>query len=307
MTGILAESLLLQLFVNLFGRNLTGYFLGGIFSLSSALLHKVISLLILYGFDIFKIYLNLYYYAAKQVRIENADPWILILILAGSYLLFGMIAALLGYVIGNKSLRMASSGPFIPDILEASSGNPESKPEKSYSLLMLAIHVVALPVSLFLINRSGSPVEFLFPGSYFLFMLVMYRNYLGKLKKPFFWLQLMMVTVLATFFWSGATGIPSLTQWQGFYVGLQLNFRALIVVTGFAAISMELKNPVIKQYLVDHGFRSIYLSVDLAFSILPFMMKKGPRGRSFFIHPLSSLSSSLSQADQWIEYLRTKP
>lgn len=299
MTGIFAEALLLQLFVNLFGRNLAGYITGGIFSLMSALFHKVISLLILYGLDLFRIYLNIYYFAARQINIGQADPWVLVAVLVGAYVVFGVLSAFLGNYIGKRvllseSMGTPAEGASHPVISQA----PSDQPGK-YSLTLLTTHLLALPVCLYFVNQPGWHMGLIAPVVYCLFVILTYPAHLRRLTKPFFWFQILMVTVLAVLFWTNA-GDGSASRWQGLWVGLQLNFRAVLVILSFTAISVELKNPLIQRFLVSHGFASIYLSLNLAFSILPVMMKSLGRGRSFITKPLATLIQALSRANQWL-------
>jgi len=74
MTGIFMEAALVELVIFLVGANLPSYVLAGILSVSSALFHKVISMIIVYGFDLVKLYVNMINYALKQFRIEAAEP-----------------------------------------------------------------------------------------------------------------------------------------------------------------------------------------------------------------------------------------
>jgi hypothetical protein len=306
MTGIFAEALLLQLFVSVFGRNMLGYITGGMFSLLSALFHKVISLLILYGLDIFKIYLNLYYFALKQIRIQQADPWVAILILIGIYVLFGMIAAFLGYHTGNKSVRSSSPGTIRDGLMESSFPGSLTPPARKYSLLYLIIHSAALPLCLYFVNKPGPLYGLLLPAVYCIFILFVYPKHLKRLKKPFFWIQIIIVAILASLFWTYPAGPSAHTPWQGLWIGLQLNFRAILVIFSFTAISVELKNPVIQKYLLNHGFKNVYWSLNVAFSILPFMMDDIARARSFFTHPIATLSTTISKASRWLETFENK-
>ncbi len=306
MTGIFAEALLLQLFVNLFGQNPLGYVMGGIFSLMSALFHKVISLLIMYGPDLFKIYLNLYYFAAKQVRIEQANPWTLITILLVAYLIFGTMAAILGYFIGKKP-----SGSIPPDELPDEDlilpvPDSSASPAGYHSVYMLLLHLLSIPVCLYLINKENLHPGLIVPLLYCILIVFLYSKYIRRLQKPFFWLQFIIILLLSFLFWSNPGTTPALSEWQGLWVGLQLNFRAIVVIFGFTALSVELKNPRIQEYLMKHGFKNIYWSLNLAFSILPVMMKYITRGRYFFLHPVSSLSMALNKADQWLQTIQNK-
>src|SRR5450759_411022 len=70
MIGILTEAVLIELFIFFFGKNLVGYLIGGAFAVLSTILHKLVSLLILYGFDFIKILSDLYQFAVKQIDLR---------------------------------------------------------------------------------------------------------------------------------------------------------------------------------------------------------------------------------------------
>ena len=60
MFGIFTEAVLLELFIFFFGKYLLGYMIGGAFAVLSTIIHKRVSLLILYGCDFTKILSDLY-------------------------------------------------------------------------------------------------------------------------------------------------------------------------------------------------------------------------------------------------------
>ena len=74
MTGIITEAALIELMLLIIGNNYPSVAVAGILSLSSALFHKIISVVILYGFDVIKVYVNVINFALKQFGIKEADP-----------------------------------------------------------------------------------------------------------------------------------------------------------------------------------------------------------------------------------------
>ena len=96
MIGIFSEALLIELFILIFGKNLFGYLFGGAFAVLSSLLHKVVSLLILYGFNLVKILSDLYSFAVKQIKLEHLSPVYLILVITAIYIITGMVGAVVG-------------------------------------------------------------------------------------------------------------------------------------------------------------------------------------------------------------------
>ena len=110
MTGIMLEAVLLELFILLFGRNLFGYILGGAAAVLSSLLHKLITLLILYGFDLVRIISGLYTYSVKQINLEGSSPALLITLIAAIYISIGAIGAVGGYLAGKAYLKTKGTG-----------------------------------------------------------------------------------------------------------------------------------------------------------------------------------------------------
>ncbi len=113
-------------------------------------------------------------------------------------------------------------------------------------------------------------------------------------------MQLLFITMLATLFWNNFDFSEQSTHWQGLLIGVKMNLRALLVVIGFTAISVELRSPKIKNYLFKKGFKKIYLSLSLAFNALPLMMNSMAKPRVFITSPLKSISIAISQADGWL-------
>jgi nucleoside-triphosphatase THEP1 len=89
-------------------------------------------------------------------------------------------------------------------------------------------------------------------------------------------------------------------------VGLKMNARAIIIIIGFAAISVELKNPLIKSLLYHRGFASLYQSMNLAFSALPFIISnlstKGSKKANTFLR--IKLHGLFSQADTLLDVFK---
>ena len=106
MTGIMLEAVVIELVIMLLGNNLISLILAGILSVSSALFHKVVSLLILYGFDLIQIYVNIINFALKQFGLNEAGEWQILVALLTVYTFFGVMAALVGLYIGRKAVRV---------------------------------------------------------------------------------------------------------------------------------------------------------------------------------------------------------
>lgn len=302
MVGIMMEAVLLTGGIKLLGRNIAGYMLGGALAVTTVLIHKIGHLLIIYGLDLMEILLNLYEYASNQLQISKDRGLLLLIILLIIYLLLGAIAALIGYYGGRKSVELKTGkgkemeGGLIQDTLF-------SKTEKNkYSVLLLILQFSALVLGMYLINTASLPLIIIYISIYLGFTIIKYRRSLNRLKNVSFWIWFAAITFLASFFlgdWKSVGGFST----SGLYAGLMMNFRAVMLIIGFAAISTELKNPVVKTVLYSHGAATLYQSVEIAFSILPSVIEIMPSGKEFIKKPLRNSIGLFRNADMILDHI----
>jgi nucleoside-triphosphatase THEP1 len=272
MIGIFTEAILIEFFIFILGKNLISYLIGGAFAVLATLIHKLVSLLILYGFDFIKILSDLYLFAVKQVNLEHLTPAFLIMLIIFIYIITGMAGAIAGYITGLKYLKSKSfSDPRHEIVLNSKNQLSGHTTDQSYSLIFLLINLFSIAAILFLINTTyiiAAIVSFII---YIGFCIFKYKNSLKRLKKISFWISFVIITFAAAFLWNGFSH-GAFFSMDGFIIGLKMNARAIIIVIGFASLSVELKNPVIKSVLYHRGFASLYQSLNLAFSALPFLL-----------------------------------
>ena len=272
MTGILTEALLVELSVWLFGKNIFGYLIAGALAVFSTLIHKVISLLIIYGFDFLKILSDLYQFAVKQINIDNESPAILLSVISVFYIVAGMAGAAVGYLTGRRqSSGVRQTIEQDNNVLKFESELNKNDTEQNYAWPLLLINIIILAVILFLINLNYTIPAFAVGLIYVSFCIIRYKNSLRRLKKVSFWLSFLIITFTAAFLWKGFSERVFFST-EGLIAGLKINARAVILIIGFAAISVELKNPLIKSLLYNRGFSSLYQSLNLAFSALPVLI-----------------------------------
>lgn len=283
MIGILTEAVLLELFIFLLGKNLLGYTIGGAFAVLSTIFHKLISLLILYGFNFIKILSDLYQFSVKQIHLEKLSPEILVSVITIIYIIIGITGALTGYIAGRNYLKTKGIFEEKSEITLHQKNQLFSQTTRQpYSALLLFINLFSVIAVLFLMNSDFNIAATIFSILYGGFCIYKYKNSLKRLKKLSFWISFVIITFATTFLWNGfSNGVFFSTA--GLMIGIKMNARALIIILGFAAISVELKNPVIKSVLYHGGFANLYQSLSLAFSALPFFIstlskKKNKRG-----------------------------
>lgn len=303
MLGIMTEALILELFIRFFGNNFLSLSIAGALSVSSAFIHKIISLLILYGLDIAKLYADIFHFAAKQLRIQNADPWDLIIALISVYIILGIIAAFTGIHIGKTSQKAIMEKKKKSDYkLKPNTNNNilVVNKEQNFSVPLLFVHLLLIPVGLLLVNLTTLEWSVAFILIYSIACILRYKSSLRRLRKPVFWIQLFILTFLAAVFWNGFNSSGSFFDTAGLEIGLGMNIRAIFVVIAFSSLGIELRNPVIKDFLFNRGMSKIYLALGLSFSALPVMIEAMPKPAYFLRHPVDSFSEMMIQANEWL-------
>lgn len=298
MIGIFMEAALLEIFLYIFRRGLIGAILASSIALSSALLHKVFSIIILYGWDIVGIYKNIYTYFQKIFKTEilNASEFIVLIVII--YLFFGALSGILGFIIGKRVKSI------LPNKIskEVEFNNEELFPlgnKQKFNLFLLLLNTLFIPLGLFLFSQNlifyGLPFLILFTGYTYWRYTAIFR----RLKKPIFWVQLVIIILLSGFFYSNENSSGQAFKLEGFYFGLEMSFRALFIVIAFTAISIELRNPKIKKFLYAHHLGALHASLSLAFNSLPIIIKSLPPVKAFFKQPIDTLSLLIANNIHW--------
>lgn len=297
MTGIMLEALLLESFIRVFGRNLLGYLAGGAAAVLSSLLHKAAALLILYGFDLVRILGELYRFSVRQVNLEGTDPLLVIAIVAAIYMAAGMAGATGGYLAGKAHLkRKPEPSGTVKIPLSTSNTLFERSSPGRYSITALLANILMITISLAMMNLAPLIPALAVGATYVAFVFFYYRNTLNRLKKPGIWIQFVIIAMVSALLWNSATD-RALFDLTGLTAGLKMIYRALIVITGFSAISIELKNPLIRSILYNKGFANLYQSLTLAFSALPSVISTLPSPSDLFRKRGDSSGHLLSTAE----------
>jgi hypothetical protein len=307
MTGILMEALLIEMTLWLLGNHVVSVSVAGILSLSSALFHKIISVLILYGFDIIKVYVNIINFGLKQMGVKEAAPLDILKVLLFVYVLFGIMSGLMGYFLGKKARKLKAE---IPAEIRSKGVKEkeffEMKEQRESRLGWLIFHLISIPLVLYLFNRVGWGIGLLAAVLYLLPVALVYRKSMRRLRKPVFWSQLLVILVLSTLFWNvqDAHGIR-LSQ-EGLLAGLEMMVRATFIIVAFSALSVELRNEKVKGFLERIGVGKFYEAISLAFGALPQMIALLPTAREIIKEPVRSLLKPLVYADSWLEIFKRK-
>ncbi|HHH52582.1 MAG TPA: hypothetical protein ENK91_02905, partial [Bacteroidetes bacterium] len=208
------------------------------------------------------------------------------------YVIFGFLTAVTGVKLGRSILLAESENKKLELQIEAPEKLFETTKFKYNSYLIL-FHIVALILILFLLEIYPIYIVLVFVGLYMGYLLYRYGHSLRRLSKPIFWVQLLIILILSFVFWSD--------RFQGLMIGIKMITRAIMVVSVFTAISVELKNPVVKSLMYRKGFSGLYSTLGLASSAVPFLIKNIANSSNTYYNPIKVLRKSILLSDRLLQ------
>lgn len=300
MIAICCEAFLLEFSVRIIGRNMAGFIIGGMFAMLWNLVQFILNFIFFYGVNIVSLYQQVSALAEKRFNIQFAGGWMPVIALVALYMLLGLIAALTGIYIG----RNVKKHP--PEMLSLSTKealkwkNKSSEKPFRYSLLWLVFTIAAMISALCLISFCKTWIWVTAGSLMIIIWSIRYKNSLRILKKPGFWITFFIITLLMGWLYSGIRN-GNIFSSEGIIAGLQVNFRAALMIIGFAATGRELINPVIKDFFSHSKYKQPATSLEVAFDTLPLMISNLPRPQEIFRNPLKTMKQLVSQADTRLE------
>lgn len=302
MIAIFAESLLLEASVFLFGKNIGGYMLGAMLAMSWNLFQKIINYIIFYGTDIVKMYKDIAIYAQKQFNTQFDLVWTPLIFLIVIYCILGAIAALVAIRTGRSITRQT----LYPDITNTEEKvtyvNKKTKDEFNYSVPWLIFDVILIVSMLFILKH---PWYYWTPAiiASSVIWILRYKRSMRQLMKIKFWLFFVVITMIVAFI---VTKIQSGSLIQGLITGLEMNFRAIVIILGFSALGTELYNPVIRTFFAKTTFKQLPLALELSFEILPSMLKFLPDVKTVLKSPIQVFTKVISQINIRLSEIKKK-
>jgi nucleoside-triphosphatase THEP1 len=300
MIAILTEALLLELSVRLIGKNMLGFLVGSLLAMSWNFFQKIANYLIFYGFNIVDLYASMVKFAEKQLHMHFDTVWMPIIVLWIFYLFFGLVSAGIGIYIGKtalaKSIPMLSSDKSRMADIRSKSKIPDTR----YSLLWLSFNFLGMILVLVLMNFTGI-LWWLSAGIIMIAIwAVRYKSALRSLMKPKFWIFFVAITMFSSYLFARFQSVE-LTLTDGLLIGLQMNFRAALMIVGFSVVGKELSNPVIRNFFVRTSFRQLPLALEIAFETLPFVISNLPPVKDVFRKPVGVIRQIVAQSEFWLE------
>jgi nucleoside-triphosphatase THEP1 len=302
MVAIISEALLLEFSVRLFGRTMVGFIIGAMLAMSWNLFQKIINYIIFYGFNIIDVYTNLLSYAQKQLNVHFDLVWTPILALLFIYCALGLVSAIIGIRVGRKVLKQSVSSQASVFTNKFSEFTSKPKHEFNYSLPWLFINIAFITISLFLLNYTSWFYWVPAITGIALIWVYRYKRALRQLSKPRFWISFVLITMITAFVFSK---IQSNSFANGLLIGVQMNFRAIIIILGFTVLGTELYNPLIRNFFLKTWFKQLPLALELSFKSLPSMIASTPDFKSIVKNPISVIYQVISQAESRLAELKS--
>ena len=304
MIAIFAESVLLELSVRLLGKTIPGYAIGAMLAMSWNLFQKIGGYIIYYGSNIIDVYTNLLQMAQRQLKIQTDIVWIPIILLLVVYALFGLFAAGIGIRVGRKMLKQPQEIPL--DKRDESAGNiTAAEGIFNYSVVWLFANVVLIISSFFLLSYSPWYVWSVLIAMIVLVWSARYRRAMRQLTRPKFWIFFVVITLITAFVFAKA-GEGESVWGQGLLTGIQMNFRAVVIIVGFSALGTELYNPAVRNFFMKTSFRNLPLAVELSVESLPDFIATIPDFKSLVKNPVSIFYKVLSHAGSRLSEIKGK-
>jgi nucleoside-triphosphatase THEP1 len=293
MVGIFSEAIILELFIRLSRGTTVGLLIGGAVAVCLPFIQSIVSLIITYGFNIAALYIELYKIIVKHIGIRGIDIYGAIGIFVSLNALFGIAAALLGIKIGKHAV--ASEHQKIGQAPQ--DATPLSLPlvnsTQRFSLILLFINIVLVPIILFTTGWIGLAWSILIVGFYIVVMFGLYPNAWRRFSRAKLWIEMILITVISGFLLGEITSKQSGWNWSGIIIGLEMSVRAAFMVVAFNVVSVELRNPKIVDWIMRRGFGQLASAMEAAFDALPTMIAVLGEQRNVLRHPVTSLSRLL--------------
>lgn len=300
MVGIFTEAVLMELALFIPHRP-TAAVVGGVLAVLSAPIKKFIGFIIVYGNDFITVYMNFIGFLSKQAGFEAPSFTMLAVSILAVFFPAGILSGVLGLVIGYRA-RRAVAGDFVPGNAEAGTKRftmPDSY--QSSSVWMIAVHALMIPVGLALMSWWKSWLSLAVLSGWLVYLGFSYPMMVRRMKRPIFWSQPLIIFVLMLWLGEERHGASTSGLNERLWLATAMVVRAIWVIGCFAALSTELRHPLVSRFMTNRGWKNFYDSLGLAFGALPLMIGALPPARRLLKSPVTEMARIVSFADEWLK------
>ncbi len=298
MIAIASQALIMEACVRVFRRNAFAYSLGGMMAMSWNFFYFVANLLVFYGARSIDLYLGLIQWSEKFIG-PMRHPWLPVLIVLALHMAVGLFAGLLGIAIGRKALREPSGLDSLStdQVMKIRQKKPD--PPFPYSLGWLAADGLLLAANLALLGFAPWPLWAATGAGTVALWSRRYKNSLRPLLRPGFLATFALLALFSAALFAALRQGPG-GLLAGLRIGLEMNFRAAVLLVGFSAVGVELRSPRIGRGLARSRFRQLPAALEMAFETLPAVIAGLPEGKTMMRRPVSVFHRLVAEADEWL-------
>jgi nucleoside-triphosphatase len=127
-----------------------------------------------------------------------------------------------------------------------------------------------------------------------LIWILKYKRALRQLLRPKFWIFFVALTMLTSFVFSQ---LQSKTLSEAFLIGIEMNFRATLLLLGFSVLGTELYNPKIGSFFAKTYFKKLPFALEIASESLPQVISNIPDFKIIIKNPTQIVSQLIAFAE----------
>lgn len=247
MLGITLEGLLLELGVLILGNNLAGYILGGGLAVLSILGFKLVRLIMIYGVELVDAYKSVFSVAFSNNYLNENGYLIPVAVIVIVYLLIGAIAAFTGYRGGISISKQLDQRNFI---IEEHKNYRQTPIKDGYKggISYLIFHIIWLIAFIGLKDFLPTSI-WLSSGIVYVFLcLFRYGRVRALLSKHTFWLVIVVVSIISSFFIMIGKGNSNPIIPLVITLSFTILIRATVVLIAFSCIGIEAMSKGVSRF-----------------------------------------------------------
>ncbi len=299
MVGIAMEGVLLEASVRLLGGHAAGYLVGGALAVSWSMVQRMLTALIAFGPDVVRLYVEAYHFASRSLGVTRFGPFDLIATLIAAEWVVGFTAAALGLSIARRAARIPAGAHLPGGVLGVAAGAPIVA-EGSWSIGRLGLVSAALLAGMAVLSFAPLWLGALYVAACAAYVLKTYPRASARVRRLPLWIELAGVMLLAGLLLGGVRhGAAGLAA--GLYAGSAMVLRAVLVLFGFTAVSVELRNPVILSCVERRRMRGLSDALGVAFGALPAFTATFARPDATWRRPVDMAATLVAQANALAE------
>jgi nucleoside-triphosphatase THEP1 len=299
MVGILAEGVILQLSLRLLGRGWFGCAVGGALAVGYTLLQKIVSLTIVYGADLVRVFSGIVQFASKVTGWEGLQPGTVLLVLALTQSILGVAAGLTGWHVGRSVLRTTDAA--LPSVQVSAEPTGVRGTGLQHSLLLLMGLLLLLPLGMWLIGTAPPVVSALLVMLAAVGVAWRYGRLSRRLMNPRLWIEVVFIASLSGL----VLGAVHDRATEGLLAGARMALRAVWMVCLFSAIGVEFTHPRLLRLFSRGRLATVYAATQSAWRALPDFLANIPDFKSVLRHPVRTLAQLFQRVDSWYRHLAT--